>query len=149
MPLAFKPKTEKELSTIAPAGQYEFQVLEAEDRESKSGNPMIYLKLGVFNGDAMRWHISDYLVTAMEAKLRHFADTTGLLARYESGQLAAQDCVGRAGRVKLGIEQDKDGKYPDKNVVKDYVLRPAKPLPGAVAAATPAAAEPPDDVPFN
>lgn len=147
MALAFKPKTESELSTVAPAGQYEFQVLEAEDRESKSGNPMIYLKLGVFNGDAMRWHISDYLVTAMEAKLRHFADTAGLLARYESGQLAAQDCVGRAGRVKLGIEQDKDGKYPDKNVVKDYVLRPAKPLPGPVAADAPYPNEP-SDTPF-
>lgn len=148
MPLAFKPKTENELTALATVGQYEFQVLEAEDRESKSGNPMIYLKLGVFNGDAMRWHISDYLVTAMEAKLRHFADTTGLLARYESGQLAAQDCVGRAGRVKLGIEQDKEGKYPDKNVVKDYVLRPAKPLPGPVAAAEVPYPNEPGDTPF-
>jgi hypothetical protein len=149
MPIAFTPKSEKELNALAEPGDYDFEVLKAEDQTSKSGNPMIYLKLGIYNGDAMRWHISDYLVAAMEAKLRHFADTTGLLARYESGQLAAQDCVGRAGRVRLGIEQDKEGKYPDKSVVKDYCVRPAKPLPGPIAPTVPTPPlEESIDVPF-
>lgn len=152
MSLSFQPKSEKEIreAQLAPDGDYDFEVLKSEDATSKSGNPMIRLKLGIYNGDAMRWHVSDYLVAAMEAKLRHFADTTGLLARYESGQMSAQDCTGRAGRCRLAVEEDKEGKYPDKNTVKDYIVRPAKPLPGPKPAETPAvaAAADEDDVPF-
>lgn len=147
MSLAFTPKTEKELTELAPPGDYDFEVLKAEDAQSKNGNPMIRLKLGIYNGDAMRWHISDYLVAAMEAKLRHFSDTTGLLARYESGQLAAADCTGRAGRCRIVIKSDE--KYPDKNEIKDYIVRPAKPLPGPKPQETPATAPgETDDVPF-
>lgn len=149
MSLAFKPKSEQEIreAQLAPKGDYDFDVLEAKDGVSKSGNPMITLKLGVFNGDAMRWHITDHLVAAMEAKLRHFADTTGLLGRYEMGLLSAQDCIGRAGRVRLVIEQDETGKYPDKNTVRDYVVRPAKAL-AAPKEEAPSQEDGNQDVPF-
>lgn len=152
MPLAFTPKTEAQIlaEQLAPAGDYDFEILSAEDQTSKSGNPMIKLKLGVYNGDAMRWQIYDYLVGAMEAKLRHFADTCGLLAVYESGRLSAQECTGRAGKVRLVVKEG-DGKYPAKNEVKDYILRPVKPLPGpkAEAPGDNTQGEPvQDDVPF-
>lgn len=147
MGMTFQPKSEKEVSEarLAPQGDYDFQVLEASDEISKKGVPMIKLKISVFNGDALRWHIYDYLHPAMEAKLRHFCDTTGLLSVYESGSLSASPCKGRQGRCRLVIEEG-EGSYPDKNSVKDYICRKA--LPIASPAAVPKPAEPDDDVPF-
>ena len=129
MAIDFKPKTEKEIEEemIFPAGDYDFDVLTAEDTVSKSsGNSMIKIKLGVYVGSQIR-RIDDYLLPAMSAKLRHFCDTTGLLSKYEAGTLEAADCLGRAGRVKIAVDPAKEA-YPAKNVVKDYVCRPAKPL---------------------
>lgn len=147
--MTFKPKSEKQLTEdrLAKDGDYDFQVLECSDETSKSGNTMIKLKLGIFHGDALRWHVYDYLVPQMEVKLRHFCDCTGLLADYESGTLSAQLCRGRAGRCRIVIEEG-EGGYQDKNVVKDYILRKAKPLaPPMVQPAATGGQE--DDVPFN
>jgi hypothetical protein len=145
MAMKFEPKSEKQLTEdrLAKDGDYDFQVLEASDEISRSGNAMIKLKLGVFDGDALRWHVFAYLVPQMEVKLRHFCDCTGLLADYESGSLSAQLCRGRAGRCRL-VTEEGEGTYPDKNVVKDYILRKAKPL--APPPEKPAAGE--DDAPF-
>jgi len=144
MTMTFAPKSEKEVSesSCAPVGEYDFDVLNAEDAISKSDNPMIKVTIGLYIGDTVKNRIFDYLLPAMEAKLRHFCDTTGLLSRYESGQLEAADCIGRSGRVKIGIEPA--GQYPAKNVVKDYVCRPAKPL-ASNSAPNP---ESEDDIPF-
>lgn len=128
MAMEFKPKTEKEIEEemIFPAGEYDFEVLTAEDTVSSKGNDMIKVKIGVYVGSQIR-RIDDYLLPSMAAKLRHFCDTTGLLSKYESGTLEAADCFGRAGRVKIVVEPAKEA-YPAKNAVKDYVCRPAKPL---------------------
>jgi hypothetical protein len=149
MALSFQPRTEEEIATagLAPAGEYDFEVLQAEDAISKkNGNPMIKLKIGLYNGDRIRQHVYDYLLTSFESKLRHFCDTAGLLRLYENGSLSAEDCLGRTGRVR--IEQEPaSGSYPAKNVVDDYVVRKAKPLaPPAAAGTRPATGE--DDVPF-
>ena len=146
MGLQFTPKSEDDLKQfdLLPAGEYDFEVLAAEHAVSKtSGAPMIKLKLGVYRPNGSQQFVWDYLVGAMEAKLRHFCDTTGLLGKYQSGSLTPEDCNGRSGKLKLAVEQDKNGKYPHKNVAKDYVCRKAKPL-------TPPANEGPaeDDVPF-
>ncbi len=123
------PKTEKEIQemSLAPANEYDFDVLNAEDSLSKSGNQMIKITIGLYVAGKVKNRVFDYLLTAMEAKLRHFCDTTGLLSRYESGQLEAADCIGRSGRARISIDPEK-GSYPAKNVVKDYVCRAAKPL---------------------
>ncbi len=152
--MTFKPRSEEEVKAamLAPKGDYDFQVLEAEDTVSKSGNAMIKINIGIFRGEAMSNRVFDYLMPAMEAKLRHFCDTCGILAAYEAGTLSAEDCKGRSGRVKLIIEEDETGKYDPKNVVKDYICRGAKPLAGAVAPVTQATNVPElkddSDVPF-
>jgi len=127
MGLSFNPKTEQEVKTgmNAPAGEYDFEVLFAKDRTSKQGNAMIEIKIGIYRGEAISNHVFDYLLAKMEAKLRHFCDTTGLLAKYESGTLCAEDCVGRSGRVKISI-REAEGNFEAKNEVKDYICRPAK-----------------------
>ncbi len=157
--MEFKPKSEKDIQSalLLPKGDYDFQVLEAQDTVSKSKNAMIKINIGIFQGDAMTRRLFDYLVPSMEAKLRHFCDTCGILAAYEAGTLSAEDCKGRSGRVRLIIEEDETGKYDPKNVVKDYICRAAKPLAGAVAPvgvapklgeALPGAKPEDDDIPF-
>lgn len=130
MAMTFSPKSEKEVAegALAPAGEYDFDILEAEDTISKkSGNPMIKVNIGLYIDGAVKNRVFDYLLPAMEAKLRHFCDTVGLLSQYEAGTLEAADCIGRSGRVKIVIEPATE-QYPAKNVVKDYICRAAKPL---------------------
>ena len=132
MAINTEPKTEKEIQEMSniPAAEYDFNILMAEDTVSKtSGNDMIKATLGIYVDGAIKRKIPDYLMPSMAAKLRHFCDTTGLLSQYEAGTLEAADLIGRSGRVKIGIEPEKNG-YPAKNFVKDYVCRPAKPLAG-------------------
>jgi hypothetical protein len=133
MAMEFKPKTEQEVreAGLVPAGEYDFDVLDAEDTLSKARNPMIKVNIGLYVDGQVKNRVFDYLLPAMEAKLRHFCDTVGLLSQYESGRLEAADCVGRSGRAKIGIAPAKDS-YAAKNEVKDYVCRPAKPLGGGV-----------------
>jgi hypothetical protein len=120
--MRFTPKTEQEIqqALLLPDGEYDFEVISALDKQSKSGNDMIELKLRVFHEQSERF-ITDYLMEAMAFKLRHFCGAAGLMDEYESGALAAGMCVGKAGRVKLIIQKDKTGAYPDKNSVRDYV----------------------------
>jgi hypothetical protein len=151
MSLSFQPKTEEQLKEesrkLLQEGDFDFEVLTAEDALSKGGAPMIKLKLGVFRNDAsggQQW-VWDYLMNSAEWKLRHFCDTVGLLQKYQAGSLAAPDCVGRSGRARIVVQKGQNG-YQDSNKVKDYICRPAKPI---VPPTTQAAQQPAEDnVPF-
>ena len=122
----FTPKSEDEIkrASLLEAGEYDFEILLANHATSKSGNEMIKIKLGIYSGDRITNHVFDYLLPAMEAKLRHFCDSVGLLSKYEQGTLCAEDCQGRSGRCKLVIKEQEG--YPPKNDIRDYLCRPAK-----------------------
>lgn len=140
--MQFTPKTEKEIkeATLLAPGEYDFTVVRAEDKKSKSGKDMIKVTLGIYQANGTQRLIDDYLLESFAHKLRHFAETIGLIAQYEMGQLGADELEGRAGKVKIVIKDQPD--YGPKNEVKDYVvdkskrdLKPAptfvnKPLPG-------------------
>ncbi len=124
--MRFTPKTEEEVSAplLLPAGVYRFQVNDAENCISKSGNEMIKLTITVWADNAVT--IFDYLLEAMAHKLRHFCSATGLIAKYESGDLEDVDCVGKEGHLELivqkGKQKDDGSMYPDRNAIKDYLL---------------------------
>lgn len=145
MALSFKPQSEDELKRgiLLEDGDYDFEVLAAEDAVSAKGNPMIKLKLGVWNPAGKQQWVFDYILEAFPSKLRHFCDSVGLRARYEAGTLSSHDCQGRSGRCRIVIVQDKEGKYEDKNQVDDYLLRPARAIQAAGKQA-----EGEDDIPF-
>ncbi len=124
----FTPKNENELSNLLPEGEYDFEVIDAQDKVSKKGADMIFLKIAIWQGEKIRCYIFDYLLESVAYKLRHCCDTCGLLDKYQSGSLEATHFVGRTGRAKIIIQKDENGKYPDKNSIKDYCLRPAKSL---------------------
>lgn len=148
--MEFQPKEEKDLIQfeLLPDGTVcDFDVLSSEDKRSKSGNDMIEINVGIYVEGKIRQKIFDYLLPLMEAKLRHFCDTTGLLREYESGTLIASMCRGRSGKCRIGIQKDKNEKYPDKNIIKDYVCRPAKELNKEVKTASKGRPDD-DDIPF-
>jgi hypothetical protein len=121
--MTFTPKTEEQLSerSLWPEGSYDFRVAEATECKSKAGRDQIKLKLILFKGEATRF-VYDYLQEALEYKLRHFCEATGLLVQYDSGRLNADDMVGREGIASIKIEPAKDG-FEAKNAVKDYVVK--------------------------
>lgn len=154
--MRFDPKTEEELAAadLWPAGEYDFEVAEAEEQTSKSGNDMVKLTVHVFDAEGRRRTVFDYLVGTEKAqfKVRHFADAVGLIEQYNLGELLAEDIVGRTGRCKLNIKKDKSGQYPDQNAIADYlppkkaaVRLGVKPAPTRPA---PTAADLDDDIPF-
>ena len=126
----FTPKTEEEIkkANLLENGDYDFDVLVAEDAISSKGNEMIKVVVGIYVGSNIGSRVFDYLLPSMEAKLRHFCDTVGLLKEYQAGNLAASMCEGRSGKCRIIIQEDKTGQYGPKNVVKDYICRSAKPL---------------------
>lgn len=134
--MKFKPLSDKEIAemNLWPEGVYGFEILAATDEVSKSGNEMIKVKLAVFNNDGRQTVLFDYLLESMAFKLKHVAKVTGNLDKYEAGVLLAADLVGKSGNLKLKIQKDKTGQYPDKNVVADYVTNevagdPQAPIP--------------------
>ena len=132
--MKFTPMTEDELAraSLLEAGEYPFEVLAASEEISKAGNEMIRVKLAVFGPNGQQAHVYDYLMEKLMFKLRHFCETTGLLAKYEAGTLGELDCEGKGGYVKIKIDPA-NGSYSAKNSVQDYVK------PAAAPAASPTA----------
>ncbi len=118
----FTPRTEEEIadSKLCKKGVYDFEVLDACEKISKAGHPMIELKIRVSNGDGVARTLPDYLLDEVPEKLRHACAACGLLEKYETGVLSNDDFVGKQGKLRLGIERARNG-YPAKNVVADYL----------------------------
>jgi hypothetical protein len=126
----FTPKKENELTRrLLPDGVYNFEIMEGTDKISSEGNEMIELKIGIWDGDTIVSRVFDYLVEKVDYKLRHAADACGLITQYETGSLTGPMFEGKTGKVKLGTQKDKNGKYADKNVIKDYIKRESIPAP--------------------
>lgn len=123
--MRFQAKSENDIrrESLMPVGEYGFEVIHAEDKQSKSGNDMIALKMLVYMPDGTQRHMRDWILEAFAMKLRHFCEATGLIDRYQAGTLCAADCMGRTGRVRVGINEDKSGDYPPSNKVIDYVVK--------------------------
>lgn len=122
--MQFQPKTKKEISegNLWKEGVYNFKIFEAKDAVSKAGKEMIVLKLNVFNDEGQSKVVYDYLLEATASKLRNSAEACGIMEQYEQGHLSYIDFVDKTGELKLIIQKDKTGNYPDKNSVADYIV---------------------------
>lgn len=145
--MRFQPLSESELKPpLLEKGEYDAELLSAEDKTSDAGNSMIHLLFKVYGPTGKSFLIHDYLVfvEGLAYKVRHFCYMNGLQNEYEAGFLSADICKKiRSLRVKVGIKVDKTGQYDDKNVIIDYLEN----VPGQAKAKT----EEPfvdDDLPF-
>jgi hypothetical protein len=113
----FAPKTERAIiaELFWPRGEYDFEVVEAEETVSGNGNAMMVLRLRLFREGHNPILIRDYLMTSKPLKLVRIARACGLLPQYFTGSLVPSDFLSVKGRLKLGIDRQWG------NVVKDYV----------------------------
>jgi len=125
--MRFTPKTEEEIqrSSLVDPGVYDFVVVAAKDKTSKSGRDMIEIQIKIWDISGIEHILFDYLLEAMAHKLRHFAEATGLIDKYDFGHLTAEDCLGKIGKAEIIIQdgqpKPEGGIYPHKNSVKDYL----------------------------
>lgn len=134
---------------VWPKGEYDFEVIKAEraisgDKSKTPGTEFIKLNLKIYADDGACKFVNGILHPAMEAQVRHFCAAGGIIDKYETGSLTADDCVGVSGRVKIKIKPA-EGNFPEKNEVADYIVPKAR--EEAAAVALPATPED-DDVPF-
>jgi hypothetical protein len=140
----------KERFQLMKDGEYDAVVDKAEARISQnSGNPMMELNLSVFDNAGKAHPVRDFLVFTknMMWKAIHCADSAGLQKEYDEKKFCPELIQGQRVRVMIStqeggvIPQDKlkgkpqGSRYPDKNVVDDYVKKDnQKPLSKAVNA---------------
>lgn len=105
------PKAAIELDTVYP-----YEVVSAEERTSKKGNPYISVKLVVFAGDEPKT-MYDILMPQMAKKFIHFLRSNGLKQQEEQKFLSAEACVGCQGFI-LTTKKADDRGYPQ---VEDYM----------------------------
>lgn len=121
----FKPEKDEDLTTLLKEGEGQYQVIKAEKKESKNGNPMIKLLLKCWDCEGNQGNIFEYLIlndnVFSKRKIKHFCYSCGLEEKYESGELNASDCENKYGILIIGIQKDKAGQYPDKNSVYDFL----------------------------
>lgn len=117
---------ERKAQKLFPKGDYEFVVTEAEEKQSAAGNLMIALSIEVADARGNKTTVKDYLVAKRAAKIRRAAQACGLGDRFNTGSMRDSEFIERRGRLRLGIEKDKSGEYPDKNIVVDYIPLAAK-----------------------
>lgn len=121
-PISAEEANEQSVGDPWPAGEYDFIVHEASEGTSQAGNEQIKLVLHVFNRAGQQRLVFDYLSSAAKAqwKVRHFAEATGLVRQYETGDMPVRDMQGKPGRCKLRIKPA-EGQYSAQNAVNDYV----------------------------
>lgn len=122
--MQFNPCSEQEISErkLLPKGDYDFEFIDAWERTSEAGNPMIEVKVRVSrNGGGVSRVLADYLHAKKPEKLRHCCAACDLMAEYESGSLNDDDFKGKRGRLRLTVERGRHG-YASRNVIEDYLV---------------------------
>jgi hypothetical protein len=122
--MEFKPCDEQELvdRKLLPKGDYDFEFIDAWEKTSEAGNPMIEVKVRISrNGSGLTRVLADYLHSKKPEKLRHCCAACGLMAEYESGSLNDEDFKGKRGRLRLAVERGRNG-YASRNVIEDYLV---------------------------
>lgn len=156
--MQYTPKTKKELdeSQLVPHGDWDIECYDAEDTKSKkTGKEMFKLSLKVFIGDAQRFY-TDYIVPSSDmglTKLYSFCEATGQLDKYESGDMEADDFIGKCCKAVIHQKPDKETKELRNDLRKYITLAEAEERAKAASekkSKVPVSAQPDpeDDVPF-
>lgn len=112
----------KRPSFILPPGDYPAQVVNAEEKLSKKGNPMLVVKIKVFNlKNGSETNITDYMVLGGEYsadwRVKELVEASGIEV---SGDLNPYELNGRNVKVRLKIKPPK-GDFGESNAVSAYM----------------------------
>jgi hypothetical protein len=161
----FDPMTDEELeaSDLVEDGEYYFEVVKSTRSNSKNGNPMAALQITIWDKEGKTHTIFDWLVFSQIKmclkKVSHFCSAVGLADEYKKGQIP-EELERYCGKLILGFAAGQEipeeklqgkpfgSKYPDKNVVVDYVKGSAKPRKVGVDKEPSESKEFDDDIPF-
>ena len=113
----------EELNTreILEPGKYPFRIVEANEKISSTGNPMIELKLEVSSNDGNTVTVYDYLVSTekMAWKCHHLCCAIGHEELYINGKVNVKSLEGTGGYLSLKIANHPE--HGKSNKVKDYI----------------------------
>ena len=135
--MKFDPK--EAANKLIQDGEYDAQIMNAEETVSRQQKPMMKLGVKVWaHGDTFA--IVDYAPIPKGLwKIRQICEALGLLATFETGHLDERILEGKHVRVFVKTRKDETGKYPDQNVITKYIAP-------AATGGLPAGAD--EDMPF-
>ena len=124
----FTPLTEAqiEMAGLIEPGQYDAVIVSARAEISKAGNSMVKLIVRVyFNyaGEEGTREIWCYLSEKMPRLLKHLCDALGYEEKYNSGGIDPDLFIEQNVRVAVGVQKDKNGEYPPKNIITDFLFK--------------------------
>lgn len=137
--MRYTPYTEEQIQSmnVMDEGIYVFQVLEVivTDKYNKplrdrNGIDMAKLKLMVWDNENRERIVYTFISGDgnFAYKLRHYAQTLGMIIEYENGTFDIQRTEGKSGKANIVIKKgtikaDGSGEmWPDRNDVKDFVV---------------------------
>jgi hypothetical protein len=138
MALPYRKWTEEDIKNrnTSPEGDYPFRIISAKLTKTKPGldkngqpksiNPMLELELEFNDTNGVIKKTRDWIVfiEGMDWKLRHLANTTGLIELYDNNNLSEYHLLNKTGIFTLGIKEvDEQGIKKKMNFIKDYVKK--------------------------
>ena len=122
--MQFEPLSDDDMDKMNPQfqpGLTTFKVIEATEKVSKQGNPMIEMTLQCKDASGIKRRMYDRIMALpkMMWKLKHFCEAAGMPEKYESKNISADDCVEKTGVCMTQNQKQEDGTL--KIVVKDYI----------------------------
>ena len=122
MSFEYNPKEVKSEYALLANGEYECEIVDAEETVSKAGNDMIKLVLCIYGNDGEEVRVYDYIVNPNTIyKLKSICRCCGIEF---DGILDEQLLIGRRMRVLTKIEPERtvEGKtYSERNSIVKYV----------------------------
>lgn len=119
--MKFQPMSDEDIArmNLIQPGQYQYEVISADEKTSAKGNEMIVAQLKIWDQDGKERRLTDWLMPSFPKKLKHFCKASNLLDKYELGDVSAIDCLNKSGVVEIAIT--KNNKNEDWNSVTDYL----------------------------
>jgi len=120
--MKFKPQTEEQAASAERrplrAGIYDAEVLEVTETQSKAGNDMLKLKLGVFRPQGGQDWVYDY-ITDTSYRLAQLMIACEMSEQYLKGEVDADEIRGKCFKVTLKIDPAR-GDFSERNSVGRY-----------------------------
>jgi hypothetical protein len=129
------PRSDQELSSLIPEGDYILEVIHSEEKISKTSNKeMFHFKFKAYTSAATGVTIEKYIVVTAEKILKDFCYAFGLNHEYDTGLLDEKYCLGKFGKAHIIVEpestgvkwdevtrQNKTVNYPPKNAIQYFI----------------------------